>query len=95
MTVSKRLKQKEEELNTIKGQCAKLMEYLKRNHKTVYDEIKEKKNRGINLFEDNTSFAFVNVSTPAPAPAPAPAQTIMLNDDSSSGEEEIIEEGQI
>tara|TARA_B100001175_G_scaffold248677_1_gene215543 strand:+ start:95 stop:202 length:108 start_codon:yes stop_codon:yes gene_type:complete len=35
------------------------------------------------------------VSTPAPAPAPAPAQTIMLNDDSSSGEEEIIEEGQI
>jgi len=67
-TVSKRLKQKEKELNTIKGQCAKLMEYLKRNHKTAYDDIIFKKNRGINLFEDNTSFTFVNVSTAAPAP---------------------------
>ena len=115
LTVSKRLKQKEEELNTIKGQCDILMKYLKRNHKTVYDEIKEKKDRGINLLDDNTSFAFVNVSTPTPAPAPAPTPLAhsqsslseeereailaeaeaLFNYDSSSGEEEIIEQGQI
>ena len=92
LTVSKRLKQKETEFNKLKRQCSKLMKYLKLNHRNVYDEIKE---RADDLFQDNTSFAFVNVSTPAPAPAPAPAQTIMLNDDSSSGEEEIIEQGQI